>query len=292
MGKATKGKSHNSSLDRQSFLSLAVILFGAMAGVLVFLRFYDSYIGNTLYAERLNQMREVTTQLFSGLEDVIENQWRIVDTQCRALQQNQPSTISDLISFMDNQAYLDDLDNIQCDVFAVDENGMYYTQDGRQGLLTERSYLASSREQVSFVSDSLTYDRTRMIFLRKLSQPIIMQNGLETVTLSYFGIAQDMSELDPYFECSAYSGHSSVYVIDENGQKLFHSSGNEDFLRGYNVFTTLRSMNYLHGSSFDSTLAELDKNGIAYYCSGLCQCCLYFLAFQTATESCDCFGTV
>ena len=54
----------------------------AAAGVFAFLKFYGSYIDRTLYTERLNQMQEVTSQFFSGLEDVIDNQWHEARVQC------------------------------------------------------------------------------------------------------------------------------------------------------------------------------------------------------------------
>ena len=249
---------------RQSMAVLLAVVVFVIAGVYIFIKLYNSYIDTTLYAERLNQMREVTTQLFSGLEDIVKNEWRTVGTQNRMIQENQPETVDDMVAFMADQAALADLAAIQCNLVAVDENGSYYTQEGRQGLMPEREYLTAEPEQVSYVSNSLTYNETRMVFLQHLSEPIIMQDGTDTVTLCYYGISQNMEELNPYFECSAYSGHSSVYVVDDTGLKLFSSSNSGDFLKGFNVFSALSNMEYLHGSTFDSTYEEFSKQHIAY----------------------------
>ena len=84
-------------------LLLAILVF-VTVGVFAFMRFYSASIDDSLYGERLNQMREVTTQLFSGLEDVVKNQWRTVQEQSRMVQQSNPETTEELNSYMKNQS--------------------------------------------------------------------------------------------------------------------------------------------------------------------------------------------
>ena len=45
----------------------------------------QTYIQNLVYHERLNQMEEVTHQMFRSLEDVIDTHWDEVDVQCSYL---------------------------------------------------------------------------------------------------------------------------------------------------------------------------------------------------------------
>ncbi len=240
-------------------IALAFVIFGVFA----FLGIYNSYIDQTLYAERLSQMREVTTQLFSGLEDVVKNQWRIVDEQCRRLIAGQPQTADELIDLMADNANLGNFEYYKSSIIAVDENGMYYTENGRQGLLSERENLSSKPERISYVSNSLTYNETRMVFLIRLDNPPVIKDDNQTVKITYFGIFQSMDELNPYFECTAYDGHNSVYVVDNNGLKLF-SNGSDNLLKGYNVFSALEKLNYLHGSSLEEARKELSEHNVAY----------------------------
>ncbi len=44
-----------------------------------------------------------------------------------------------------------------------------------------------------------------------------------------------MEQLNPYFNCEAYNGNNSVYVLDDNGFKLFNSNQVE-LIKGHNVF--------------------------------------------------------
>ena len=249
--------------------ALCLVLAVVVIAVVVFFRFYSYFIEDTLYEERLSQMREVTTQLFSGLEDAVKNQWRVVDEQGRMLNQYMPQSIDQLVSFMGNQTYLGDLEAVQSELVAIDDGGACYTSNGQQGLLQEREYLLDSPDHITFVSNSLTRNESRMMFLRRLDTPITVNSASGTVNITYYGISQNMEELNPYFECSAYNGHNSVYVIDNDGLKLFSSSSSSsssegELLKGYNILTTLSGMDYLHGSSFSGTLDELERNGIAY----------------------------
>ena len=264
---------------RQTAITLLAVLVFVIAGVFSFFRFYNTYNDETLYAERLNQMREVTTQLFSGLEDVVKNQWRNVSALCRSLRKLAPATVDQLLADMGNQAALSDFETTRCNVVAVDSSGWYYTQSGRQGLLAEREYLVSQPERISFVSNTMTNDETRMVFLRRLDRPVTLRDGDQTVTLSYYGISQNMEELNPYFACKAYDGQNSVYVVDDSGLKLFSSSSG-DLLKGYNVFTILRNMEYLHGSSFDDTLEAFSDNHIAYSNAKLENTELYYSLYK------------
>ena len=131
------------------------------------------------------------------------------------------------------------------------------------GLLRGMKYLESAPQRVSYVSNSLTVDDSRMVFLEQLSTPITLQSGEKEITLRYFGIAQSMTQLNDYFRCDAYENNNSVYVLDNNGFKLFNANDTE-LLKGHNVYTVLSQMSYLHGSSFAEAKERLDRTGSCY----------------------------
>ena len=257
-------KAGKKKTDRyQTLLTLTAVTALIVIGTLSFLHFYEKYIDGILYEERLSQMREVTTQLFAGLEDVVKNQWREAENQCRVIESEQPGTLKELTAFMQQQVELNDLASIQSEVIGVDQSGIYYTQNGKVGLLEERSYLMDSPERVCFINNPMITNNTQMLFLKKLEQPISIQDGDKVSSICYYGIAQDMTELNPYFDCTAYDGRNSVYVTDRDGIKIFNSSSTE-LISGYNVFKVLSEMEYLHGSSFADAKKELEENQAAY----------------------------
>ena len=162
-------------------LALTLITAGS---VYIFLDFYGRYIDGVLYAERLSQMREVTTQLFTNLEEVVDNQWQLAQTQSNYLLETHPATAEELLSLMSQQARLNVFNSSQSEMMAVDDTGRYYTQNGMQGTLSGLNYLADQPQQVCYVYNTMTTGQAEMVFLLKLEKPLPIQVGSQTATLT------------------------------------------------------------------------------------------------------------
>ena len=240
------------------FIAMIVLIVAVSFGAFTYL--YRRYNDRMLYAERLSQMHDVTAQLFSGLEDVVGNQWSAVNVLSNYIELAQPSDIEALQQFMAQQAALNELDTALDNLLAVDNFGRYYTEDGAKGTLQELDYLLDDPARISYVSNTVTTNRTKMVFLKRLTEPVKLAEGQELV---YYGCTMDMGDLEPYFNCAAYDGSSVVYVTDRSGLKLF-SSQDSNLIHGYNLYNVLAEMEYLHGTSFDAAREELDADGLVY----------------------------
>lgn len=247
-------------------LAVILLLFLAIiaGGACLFLKLYGNYINDILYAERLSQMSEVTEQLFEGIDEVVQSQWTLAQTQKNYLMQGKPDTEEMLLQFMDKQAKMNSMDETKSELMAVDSDGHYYTQYGRQGALNGMKHLKGRPDCVSYVYNTMTTGKTEMVFLLKLEEPVPVQVGSRMTTLIYYGLSRNVTEMSPYFSCAAYEGNNSVYVLDSNGSKLFSDVTGTDLLKGHNLYTVLSKMEYLHDSSLEKTMQELKNNGIAY----------------------------
>lgn len=254
-----KGKIVNSQIVKIVFVFVIIVVFS----VWIFFEVYHKYIDQILYEERLSQMKVVTSQLFEGIEGMMDNRWETVVSQSNRLDDIEVTNILELSEFMMQQSRINELKEKSQRLIAVDDLGRYYTQQGLQGNMTEMDVLIEQPDQVSFVSNTVTTNRTEIVFLKKVKQPIHINDGSRTVLIEYYGIAQDMRVFNPYFECNAYKGNNTVYVVDYNGLKIFNSQSDE-VLHGYNTFTVLENMKYLHGSSFEQAKQILSENCISY----------------------------
>ena len=237
--------------------------FVIVAVILTLFIMSQTYIQNLVYHERLNQMEEVTHQMFRSLEDVIDTHWDEVNVQCNYLYYTPLKTDTEFYRYLKKLSELSNYHERQIELIAVDSAGHYYTENGRMGLLRGMKYLESAPQRVSYVSNSLTVDDSRMVFLEQLSTPITLQSGEKAITLRYFGISQSMTQLNDYFRCDAYENNNSVYVLDNDGFKLFNANDTE-LLKGHNVYTVLSRMSYLHGSSFAGAKERLARTGACY----------------------------
>ncbi len=243
-----------------------LILGCCMTGIAMLLAFfflYHTYIQDIIYEERLNQMEEVTHQMFQNLEDVIDSHRDRVTEECNYLKDANVQTTDELCRHMKKKYELSAYADHKITLMAMDSEGGYYTEAGNRGLFRDLDYFEESPEKISFVFDSMTDNQSKMVFLNRLPEPIDLQDGEKKTSILYFGIAQDMEQLNPYFNCDAYNGNNSVYVLDDNGFKLFNSNQVE-LIKGHNVFSVLQKMKYLHNSSFDKTKAELEEKGCSY----------------------------
>ena len=80
-----------------------LILGCCMTGIAMFLAFfflYHSYIQDIIYEERLNQMEEITRQMFQNLEDVIDSHWDRVTEECNYLRDANIQTTDELCRHM------------------------------------------------------------------------------------------------------------------------------------------------------------------------------------------------
>ena len=250
----------NKKIYKKLFWGTGIV---SLAVILTLLIVSQTYIQNLVYHERLSQMEEVTHQMFRSLEDVIDTHWSEVNVQCNYLYYTPLKTDTELYRYLQKLSELSNYHERQIELIAVDAAGHYYTENGGMGLLREMNYLADSPQWVSYVSNSLTVDDSRMVFLEKLSTPITLQSGEKEITLRYFGISQSMTQLNDYFRCDAYKNNNSVYVLDNEGFKLFNANDTE-LLKGHNVYTVLSRMSYLHGSSFAEAKERLDRTGSCY----------------------------
>lgn len=241
-------------------LIFVVIVFFSVA---VFVTLYQKYMDQILYEERLSQMKAVTTQLFDGLERMMDYRWETVASQSNRLDDTELTNMEELTAFMTKQTRINEFEQKSQRLIAVDSLGRYYTQEGIQGSLQEMNVLLDEPKQVSYVTNSMTTNKTDIVFLKKMEKAIHIFDGSRTVTIDYYGISQDMKVFNPCFECNTYNGNNTVYVIDSNGLKLFNSQSNE-VLHGYNTYSVLKNMEYLHGSSFEQAKQVLAEKQISY----------------------------
>ena len=185
-------------------ISCEAFVAAAVLGVVLFLNFYHSYNDGILYSERLNQMKEVTTQLFEGLNDVLELRWADARSHTNQLMRSGIHTSQELYQFIKEQEEVCDMPQKGTSLVAVDTRGRYYTSSGAMGLTENINYFFDEPEHVSFVSSSLNGGTTNIVFMYRLSSPMEISDGDDRISLMYFGTVQAMQELGQYFNCKAY----------------------------------------------------------------------------------------
>ena len=131
--------SQNSTLENTK--KYKKVILGCIVAILVmlglFIFLYQSYIQKFIYEERLNQMDEITHQMFLNLEDVMATKWDYVQVQCNLIESTDIQTVDDMSQYMKTITDLYEFEDSKITLLAVDDSGKYYTEEGNQGIVRD-----------------------------------------------------------------------------------------------------------------------------------------------------------
>ena len=83
--------------------------------------------------------------------------------------------ITDLYEFADSKITL----------LAVDDSGKYYTEEGNQGMVRDTYHFEHSPKKINYVSNFMTTNESRMVFLKKL-EPVSYTHLFLSITIFSF----------------------------------------------------------------------------------------------------------
>lgn len=239
-------------------VTAAMLIIMAAAGLL----FYR-YTQNKVYDESISQLNELNNQLFEKLEIQIDTQWSYLDKLMQSRTDSGTMTEQELTELLKHAE--DDLGPADKTILfrAIDSDGYYYTDEGRQGLWTGLDKLDDDDddddERRSFLIANWLDNENYMAFaISELSRPLTV-NGLE---ITHFVLLRSMTDMQPYFHSSAFSENNLIYIVDADGFTLFYDGSLDGVdIEGRNVFSALEDKTFPHAGSLDEFIADCEVNG-------------------------------
>ena len=246
--------------DRKDYLIViavtAVMLAVMAAAGLLFYR----YTNNRLYDESIAQLNEINNQLFEKLEIQINLQWGYLEKfESFRTDSGQMTTeeLTELLKHAEN-----DLGPSGKTILlrAIDSDGYYYTDEGRQGLWTGLDKLDDDDDdgRQSFLIANWLDNENYMAFALQPSQPLVVDGH----RITYFVLLRSMTDMQPYFHSSAFGENNLLYIVDIDGFTLFYDGEIEGFdVEGRNIFSVLENEEFPHEESFESFLNDCMTGG-------------------------------
>lgn len=239
---------------RRWFIPALIAVVVAAVVALAALFYY--YTQEQLYQESVTQLEETSQQLFEKLDVQIEIQWGYIEKlQEQTLQASSQTNsltsqeLSEIISHCE-----EDLSPVGKQIYmrAIDEEGYYYTANGKQGLWTGLDKLSDAEKQSFLLSDWMDSE-TYMVFSLKTSEDI----SVDGRDITHFIVLRSMTDMEPYFQSSAYGDQNITFIITYDGLML-SEAGQLDWIEfeGKNVFRTMNEQTYPHLGSFDAVLEK------------------------------------
>ena len=244
-----------------------LLFAGIAASIIVLLlvagaTFYG-YTQNQVYHESIEQLDELSDQLFEKLEDKLDLQWSHLDKFAGACTQTDSLTSDELAQIIAKSEK--DLAPVGATLKfrALDDQGIYYTSEGEQGSWTGLDNIDDDDDddddgKQSFLIANWLDNQTYIAFVINTPQPLTV-DGHE---ITHFILLRSINEMQPYFHSSAFGDNNLTFIIAPSGMVLFEDGELEGIdLQGKNVFYAMEDMELPHAESLDAFIEECKTNG-------------------------------
>ncbi len=231
------------------FLMLAVMIAGILAAGVGLYR----YARSRVYDESIAQLQELSTQLFEKLDVQIDLQWSYLDKLESLRTGIDTMTADELTEFLAQGEKLLGPADATILFRAIDSDGYYYTNEGRQGFWTGLDQLDSSSDRQSFLIANWPSSDNYMAFSFQIKTPLTV-NGRQ---ITHFVLLRTMTDMGPFFHSTAFANSNIVYIINSEGLVTYEdgSLSGVDFV-GRNIFASLKDQIFPHAGSIDAVIAE------------------------------------
>ena len=258
-------------MDRRKVQSVILMIAALILAAFFMLSSMQNYaddVGDNLYEASTQNLREVYGQLNQKFLTIAQMQW------------NQLKMTADFISESDNNvddvsAYLDKWNEEwkYTDFYFFQDDSSYYRLDGASGyLMTGSAWKTLVLDRQSVVFDGSMPGGEALTFFAVPVEP----GEIAGFKYCAVAIAYDTDALNRELGVTAYGGHSSSYMVYDNGDIALKAIESTDI--GSNVLYYLKKAEFKRGSH-----AEISQN-IAFGVAGQAECSIggsdFYVAYQ------------
>lgn len=248
------------SYPKTNRILLSILLMISIGiGSLVAFHSYREYLDELIYQERLNQMTEVTKELYSSMDLLMSNEWGTAQLIRDGVIDEHLETVEQLTQYLTSLQKIYQAGANKIIPIAIDGSGRYYSASGKKGVIYNVEELVDCEERICSVTNIFGTDATDILFLYKLKEQILLQD----TAIQYCGFIKDFSVIISRYHTDAFSGQSILYVMNGSGTKLYSTdfeNQNPVFI-GRNIYSILEDMTYTHGNSYESFMQRMEENG-------------------------------
>lgn len=253
--------------QQHKFISIFLIVLAVLGAALISLftvYFVRKPLDRMVDHERMNQLFEITNELFSGTEWKIRQHWDDAAEVADRFADTAVTSADDICIFLQDEDRLCRFGEEDISSILIDEDGRLYTADGPQGILSDVDPLINCTDRISFISDDKTDAQDHVMFVYALRKPAVFsKDGMEK-KMCFGGIRVHMNTIGELFRSSSYGGNNSTYILSMDGSKLYMDERlYKDHVKGYNVFNVFRQLSEEQGLDFENVLETLKTSGLS-----------------------------
>ncbi len=217
MGKAQKKKSVLSRFRKVAVaVYIALLLVFCCAGYWIY-----SFFSANIREERGKHVTELTETLAELAELYASSRREMIQLMGSHIDGSEFENAEELLAALEEHNQLFDME--KSEVYVVDEDGTYYKSDGTTGIWENKEYLieniAEERLWIRFVPGE---EKKHLFCWIELENPIFLK--AENRKLEYYTVIIDSSHLEYALVSNSYAEKSSVYILGNDGTRLYRQS--------------------------------------------------------------------
>jgi len=269
MDKAIKKKSVLSRFRKvAAVVYFTLLLVFCCAGYWLF-----SYFNRNIREERGKYVTELTETLAELAELYASSRREMIQLTGSYIDGREFETSKELIAVLAEQNHFFDME--ESEAYAVCEDGRYYKSDGTTGIWENKDYLVENVEQERMWIRYVPGEEEKHLFCWiRLETPIYIK--AEEKCFEYYTVIIDTAHLEEALVSNSYAEKSSVYILGNDGARLYRQSKIFDIPLSADYLKELeRNVELLNGdweklkqvvnSDSGKYCMEISYQGIDYY---------------------------
>ena len=195
---------------------IALLLVFCCAGYWIY-----SFFSANIREERGKHVTELTETLAELAELYASSRREMIQLMGSHIDGSEFENAEELLAALEEHNQLFDME--KSEVYVVDEDGTYYKSDGTTGIWENKEYLieniAEERLWIRFVPGE---EKKHLFCWIELENPIFLK--AENRKLEYYTVIIDSSHLEYALVSNSYAEKSSVYILGNDGTRLYRQS--------------------------------------------------------------------
>ena len=268
---------------------------GVIVLVLVMIVSMRKQINETVYQERKSMLTMVASSAAEIVNTAARAEWDVYEIAEKSFLRSaaQTSTISEAINKeMEKNNFSTNY------FFIIDETGHYYSSDGHMGKLMHLNLYTSSSKNHQEILGTLPHmdqDKTYIMFLGLLDQPLTMTADNGEVTITHYAYAYDFALIREKI-ATLHNGATNTFIFDKDGHMLYKDFGLKLLIEGFNIYPKFSIAERPFGEDPEELIRKSRNKEIVnlnmiingtdyYYCSAPTEVADWSMAFVAQTDS-------
>lgn len=275
-------KSKEKSLGLAKIIFIVILLASSILGVVFSgIKLYSN-IRYEVYSERLYHLKETATVITEKVENILDNNWSILNSIESILHQE---NISDSDDVKENLKIIStNTFNSNYTIALIDNQRQTYRSDKEDTYIFNETNLLlnEDRKQISLIDETKagTTSNEYIIFLFKMANEVSYKSATSsnTYNLTHIALFFDTDSFADYFLSKNYSSQNQTLLLKNDGTRVYYDNRSEMFTE-YNVLNVFKNnVEYLYDGSYEKLVQSI-SNGDVGSCEFKYNDEIYFAAY-------------